>query len=76
MTKEQYIKNHPKSYLAKALQKIDWPENTPVQIIGGLDAPNNPRSNLYKAIERSNKKEWVRGGHRQRGTEGWWFAVA
>ena len=75
-TKEAYIKNHPKSYLAKALKETTWGNSTPIEIVGGLEAPDNPRSNLHQALESSDKGEYVRGGHRQHGTEGWWFAVA
>jgi len=43
-------------------------------IVGGLDAIYNKTSNLYKATNGA-EKEVCRGGHRQRGTEGWWWAV-
>ena len=76
MTKKEYIKLHGKSMLANALECTDWTENTPVQIIGGLDAPYNPCSNLYHALQRSKLGLYVIGGHRQMGTEGWWIAVA
>jgi hypothetical protein len=76
MTKKEYIQKHPRSYLAKALQKVDWSGHTPIQIIGGQEAPDNPRSNLARALAKSNLGEYVVGGHRQRGSDGWWFAVA
>lgn len=76
-TKEQYIKDCPKSYLAKNLQnKTTWPDNQPIKIIGGLIAPHTKCSNLYKALQNSKLKQFIIGGHRWRGTEGWWIAVA
>ena len=75
-TKREYIKSHPKSHLAKALKNNKWPGNTKIQIIGGLQAPDNPNSNLYKALATSKRKEYVIGGHRQSGADGWWMAVA
>jgi len=74
MTKQEYIKAHPKSKLADRLICRDWPDDTRVEIIGGLDTPNDKRSNLYKALQNTTG-EYVVGGHRQRGTEGWWFAI-
>ena len=76
MTKQEYINNHPKSHLAQALKSNDWPADTEIKIVGGLEAPENKQSNLYAALETAKMKKYVRGGHRQRGTEGWWFAVA
>ena len=76
-TKEDYINNYPKSYLAKNLQNNTiWPDNQSIKIIGGLIAPNNKCSNLCKALQNSKLKEFIIGGHRWRGTEGWWIAVA
>jgi hypothetical protein len=75
-TKKEYIKNHPKSYLAQALKDTDWPDNTSIEIVSGLEVPDNPKSNLCKALENSTRREYVRGGHRQHGSNGWWFAVA
>ena len=76
MTKAEYIKNHPKSYLTAALLSNSWPNETEIQIIGGLNTPKNKCSNLYRALEKAALKEYEIGGHRQRGTEGWWIAVA
>ena len=76
MTKAVYIKEHPRSYLADELLTNDWTNDTEIEIIGGLDAPSDIRSNLAKALARSTRGEYVIGGHRQRGTEGWWMAVA
>ena len=76
MTKIEYIQKHPKSMLADELRKADWPDDTPIEIVGGLNAPRTKCSNLYKALQRAKRKEYVIGGHRQRGTEGWWMAVA
>ena len=75
MTKADYIKKHPKSTLAARLLCTDWPDNTPIQIVGGLDAPYNKTSNLYGALAASKSKAYVKGGHRMRGTEGWWWAI-
>lgn len=75
MTKKEYIQAHPKSYLSQALMSCNWPDKTRIEIIGGLDTPQDKRSNLYKALQRNNIQDYIRGGHRQRGTEGWWFAV-
>ena len=75
-TKKEYMQQHRKSYLAAEIAKTDWPDNTPIEVIGGLDAPNNKCSNLYHALQRSTMHEYVIGGHRQKGTEGWWMAVA
>lgn len=76
MTKAEYIKAHGKSYLAARLECNDWPSDTPIKIIGGLDAPQNSRSNLWAALAASKMNEYCLGGHRMRGTEGWWMAVA
>jgi len=76
MTKREYINNHPRAYLAAELEKTDWPDDTKIEVVGGLCAPDNKCSNLYAALQRATRKEYVLGGHRQRGTEGWWIAVA
>jgi len=76
MTKSEYIKQHPKSYLAEALTSSNWPDDTEINVIGGLIAPDNKTSNLCSALEASKLKDYVVGGHRYRGTEGWWMAVA
>jgi len=75
MKKSEYIKEHPKSMLAQSLISVSWPDNAKINIIGGLNTPFDKKSNLYKALQQSSKKEYVIGGHRQRGTEGWWMAV-
>jgi len=75
MTKQEYIKAHPKSMLAEKLTSMNWPEKAKIEIIGGLLAPHNKCSNLYKALKNSKTKEYCIGGHRYRGTEGWWIAV-
>jgi len=74
MTKEKYISLHPKSKLAAALVSRDWPSYTEIRVGGGLDAPFDKRSNLYKDLQNSTG-EYCLGGHRWRGTEGWWYAV-
>ena len=74
MTKEQHIKKHPKSELAQKLGQVDWPNNAEIDIIGGLNAPYDKRSNLYKALQGTTG-EYCIGGHRMRGTEGWWIAI-
>jgi hypothetical protein len=76
MTKAEYIKRHGKSQLAKRMTTVDWPDDTQIEIIGGLIAPHNKCSNLYHALQRSIRHKYVIGGHRQRGPEGWWIAVA
>ena len=76
MTKAQYIRQHPKSYLATALLCNQWPDDIKIEIIGGLNAPYNKCSNLFAALKRSEFKMHCVGGHRYRGTEGWWMAVA
>jgi hypothetical protein len=76
MTKQDYITRHPKSTLALRLACNTWPDNTPITIIGGLIAPGNKCSNLYHALQTAPLREYVVGGHRHRGTEGWWIAVA
>lgn len=73
-TKKEYIKAHPKSMLAAKLIETNWPDTAPISIIGGLDVPYDKRSNLYKALQGTSGA-YIRGGHRQRGTEGWWIAV-
>ena len=75
-TKANYIKDHSKSQLASELAKTTWADETPIEVIGGLIAPTNKCSNLYAALENAKLKEYVIGGHRRRGTEGWWIAVA
>jgi len=74
MTKTQYITEHPKSYLAHNLANNNWTDNCQIEIVGGLDAPYTKQSNLYAATD-GGKKAYCIGGHRYRGTEGWWFAV-
>ena len=75
MEKQEYIKNHPRSDLAASLQSTDWPDSAKITVIGGLNTPHNKNSNLYAALKESSTKEYCVGGHRQRGTEGWWIAV-
>jgi hypothetical protein len=75
-TKANYIKLHPKSYLAAELIANDWPDDTIIEIVGGLEAPTNKCSNLYKALSRARLKEYAVGGRRQSKSEGFWFAVA
>lgn len=75
-TKQEYIKEHPKSYLAKRLQSNNWPDNIEMQIISGIVSPDNKNSNLYKALAKSNLKEWEVGGHLMRGPDGFQMAVA
>jgi len=74
MTKSEYIKAHPKSYLADKLSCNNWPDNGKIRVGGGLLTPHDKRSNLYKAL-LGTTGEYVVGGHRWRGTEGWWWAV-
>lgn len=74
-TKAQYVIDHPKSILANKLRSKNWPNNTKINIIGGLLTPNDKRSNLYKALQTTSSKDYIVGAHRQRGTEGWWIAV-
>ena len=74
MTKQEWIKKHPKSFLADRLTCNNWPDDTKIETGGGLIAPYNKTSNLYKALQGFTG-EYVVGGHRQRGTEGFRFAV-
>ncbi len=74
-TKSKYILAHPKSMLANSLTGNNWPKNAKIDVIGGLIAPDNKNSNLYASLSKSKTKEFVSGGHRQRGTEGFWIAV-
>lgn len=76
MTKGEYIKKHGKSKLAANLKRNDWALDTEIEVIGGLIAPSNKNSNLYKALQRSKLHEYQIGGHRQMGPDGWWIAVA
>ena len=76
MTKQEYIKAHPKSMLAYNLTRNTWQDNTPINIIGGLITPHNKCSNLYHALQSSVLHSYCIGGHRKEGTEGWWIAVA
>ena len=75
-TKRSYINQHPKNMLANSMDNNDWPDDTPINVIGGLNAPNNRCSNLSAALGTAKLKKYCLGGHRQRGTEGWWIAVA
>jgi hypothetical protein len=75
-TKANYIKLHPRSYLAAELRRNDWPDDTIIEIVGGLESPTNKCSNLYKALSRANFKDYVVGGKRRNASEGFWFAVA
>ena len=62
-TKSEYIKAHPRTILAgRLVTQTNWPDDTEIEIVGGLDAPQNKCSNLYKALERSNLGEYVVGG--------------
>lgn len=74
MTKMEFIVMKPKSYLARNLNNNNWPNDAEIVIVGGLDAVNDKRSNLHKAT-RGGALGCCIGGHRQRGTEGWWWAV-
>ena len=74
MTKAEYIKQHPQTILASRLASNMWPDETSIKIIGGLDGRYCNRGNLNAAL--SDGQEAVRGGHRWRGTEGWWWAVS
>ena len=74
MTKKEYIKKHPKSYLALKLTNTAWVNNAKIIIGSGLNAPNNKNSNLYAALQGSSG-EYIIGGHLRSGTEGWYFAV-
>jgi len=74
MTKSEYIKQHPKSFLAEALTSANWPNNTEICLVSGLNAPWNKNSNLYKALQGTSG-EYVVGGHLKRGTEGWHYAI-
>jgi len=76
MTKNEYIKTHSRSKLAQVLITNTWPDDTDIEIIGGLNAPCNKCSNLYHALQRSVLHDYEIGGHRRMGTEGWWMAVA
>jgi len=73
MTKTQYIEQHPKSTLARRMAGNAWPGNTRIHIVGGLDGRYSNRGNLVSALGVGQECE--RGGHRWRGTEGWWWAV-
>ena len=75
MTKREYIAKHKKSKLAANLSCNNWPDDCNIIIIGGLNTPHDKRSNLYRALRSNNTREYVIGGHRMRGTEGWWFAI-
>ena len=74
MTKGDYIKAHPKSMLADSLISTDWDDNAEIEVSGGLPVPDDKRSNLYHALQGTSGR-YVLGGHRRRGTEGWYFAV-
>ena len=76
-TKSEYIKAHPRTILADRLRtETDWPDDTKIEIIGGLDAPQNKCSNLHKALKRSSLGEYVIGARRQYESQGYWMAVA
>lgn len=74
MTKQDYIKQHPKSFLADSLTCNNWTANAKIIVVSGLDTPYDKRSNLYKALQNTTG-EYERGGHLQRGTEEWRYAV-
>jgi len=74
MNKAEYIKAHPKSKLAERLVSNNWLDNATIKLGGGLNTPLDKRSNLYHDLQGTSG-EYVLGGHRQRGTEGWWYAV-
>lgn len=76
MTKEQFIKNHPKSYLAATLQKNNWPMDTKIEVGSGQIAPETRSSNLYRALQRSQLKEYEVGAKLQYQSQGRAFAVA
>ena len=76
MTKQQYIQNHPKSYLAAALAKNDWPMKTKIEVGSGTIAPHTKSSNLYKALQHSRLGEYEVGGRLRYYSQGHMFAVA
>jgi len=74
MSKAEYIAQHPKSALAHSMMACNtWPDETNIVIVGGLDGRDSNRGNLVDALRDGQDCE--RGGHRWRGTEGWWWAV-
>lgn len=75
-TKQTYIEAHPRSILVQLLGANDWPNETPIEIIGGQVAPDTKTSNLFKALQRSKRKQYVVGARRQRQSEGYIIAVA
>lgn len=76
MTKIKYISLNPTSLLSSRLVANDWPDDTEVQIIEGLDSPYQPQSRLHRALEASNMKEYVIGEARTGSRRGWVIAVA
>lgn len=61
MTKEKYIQTHPNTILAANLKDKDWPNDTPIEIIDGVELPNNQHSNLFRALQQSHLHEYVVG---------------
>lgn len=69
--------------IAKLKQEIMKAEQNGYKVFkvgGGLIAPENKNSNLYKALNAARQAgheivDYVVGAHRMRGTEGWEFAV-
>jgi hypothetical protein len=76
MTKLEYIKKHKKSFLTDALMCNGWPYSMEIEIISGIESKHNKNSNLYKALKRSTKKEYVTGGKLRYASQGVMIAVA
>jgi hypothetical protein len=72
MTKRDYVHDHPRDTItAKLRQSILIGDDDEIEIIGGLPHGRNLRA----AGAYEPGAVLIRGGHRWRGTEGWWWAV-
>ncbi len=73
-TKGEFLKAYPRSILSCSLRAANaWPDDIPIQVFSGAYEVGNITSNLYKALKRSEHKQFVIGGRHE---QGYWFAVA
>lgn len=76
MEKQEYIKAHPKSYLAASLSKSDIRPDQKIIICNGLIAPKTKQSNLFQLLSECESNQYIVGGRAGKSkTQGYFFAV-
>ena len=76
MTKEQYIKQHPRTILSKKLKRNRWKNNTKIVVVSGIISAHE-KSHLQQALVKSKLHKYCVGG--RAGTfsnDGYFMAVA